>query len=619
MRRAARAAAALALASLLCGCASLDTLVADLRGKPVAPAADDATPEAPPEPDVYTLEVRAPEPLRGVLAKHLDLARFRDARVAGAVTRHELDRLIAAAPAQARALAETEGFFDAEVTVSRDRDAAVPHVVVNVAPGPQARVAEVGIAVEGPLYEAIQRGDEAAIDTAAMLVEQWPLSEGMAFAQGAWAGAKNGTLARLRAQGYPLARWRTTAAQVDAPTQQVKLQLALDSGPLFRIGQLRVAGVERYDEQTVRNLLDFTPGEVYTEALLAQWQRHIQRSELFESAVVALQVDPTQADAATVTIDVREFPSRQATVGIGYSSDTGARATLDTMHRLAFGLELVATNRIEYGNEKRAWTGQLISHPLPDHYRNLVSMNLEWLDQNDELRKSGNLRLGRNQDSDDFGRQYFVALQGASVYSAAPTTSARAVTANYNWVRRDIDSIALPTRGIVFAAQTAAGYTYETLAATGAFARLAGALTGYRPLGGDWNLQWRVEAGEVFANSATGVPDQLLFRAGGQDSVRGYAFRSLGPIVNGVVTSGRMLATASIELARPFVARLPEVWGAVFFDAGNAANRWQDLKPVYSVGPGVRWRSPVGSLRIDLPYAIENRQWRIEVSLGIAP
>ena len=57
-----------------------------------------------------------------MLEKHLDLARFRDARVAGAVTPLELDRLIAGAPAQARALAETEGYFDAQVSATRDRD-----------------------------------------------------------------------------------------------------------------------------------------------------------------------------------------------------------------------------------------------------------------------------------------------------------------------------------------------------------------------------------------------------------------------------------------------------------------------------------------------------------------
>jgi translocation and assembly module TamA len=619
MHVAVRAAASIALAVALAGCANLEPLLADLSGRSAkAVVGEAAEPTAAPLPDVYTLEVVAPEPLRGTLDRHLDLARFRDARVAGAVTRLELDRLIAAAPAQARAIAETAGYFDADVTVTRDR-AEVPRVRVVVVPGPQVLIEDVGIAVEGPLLAAERAGDEAAVDLAASLLEQWSLQRGDAFTQEGWASAKVAALARLQARGYPAARLTDSSAVVDTQTRRVKLNITYDSGPLFRIARLQLVGLAHYDEAAVSNLLDFTPGEAYTEELLATWQRHLQKSELFEAALVELQADPAQADAATVLITLREMPRQQTTVGLGYSTDTGARATFDYIHRSPFGLRLVASNKLEIGRQKNAWTGQLISYPLPDHYRDLVSIDLERLDQNDELRTSAGLRLGRNQDTEDFGRQYYVALQAATVESAAPKTSAQAVSLNYNWVTRHIDSIALPTRGTVLAFETAAGYTYRTLAETGTFARGVATITGYQPFGTEWNLQWRLQGGEVFAGSGTGVPDTLLFRAGGQDSVRGYGYRDLGPVINGAVTSGRMLFTASVEIARPIVDSLPSLWGAVFVDAGNAANSWQSLRPVYGVGPGLRWRSPVGALRIDIPYAVEDRRWRLEVSLGIAP
>ena len=609
---------ALGLSFMLAGCASLEPLIADITGKPVEKAADASAEAAPPQPDVYTLEVRAPEPLRGVLEKHLDLARFRDARVAGAVTLLELDRLVAAAPAQARALAETQGYFDARVTATRDH-AAVPRVVVEVDPGLVARVHEVGLAVEGPLLEAHRSGDTLARDTTALLLEQWPLQPGAPFTQSSWESAKSSTLARLRALGYPLAQWQDTLASVDPATRRVELKLTASSGPLFRVGKLRIVGLSRYDESAVRNLLDFKPGDAYTEALLAQWQRHLQRSELFEAAVVELEVDPAQAEAATVIVTLREMPQQQITVGVGFSTDTGARATLDHMNRRPFDWNVVVTNKFEIGSQKNAWTGQVITHPLPDHYRDLASAEFERLDQNDELRTSAGLRLGRNQDTDEFARQYFIALQRATVESAAPTTSASAVSLNYNWVRRDIDSIALPTHGTVFSAETAGGYAFHTTQRSGPFVRALGRVTGYQPLGDSWNLQWRLEAGEVFAKSEVGIPDTLLFRAGGQDSVRGYGYRDLGPIENGVITSGRTLFTSSIELARPISSALPSVWAAVFVDAGNAAGSWQQMRPVVGVGPGIRWRSPVGALRVDLAYGVDVHKWRLEVSLGIAP
>lgn len=628
MRARGRTAAVLALAlaaAVLAGCASLEPLLADLSGRPLAPAGEAAeAPEVharadPADPTaIYTLEVRAPQPLQDLLAKHLDLARFRDAQASGGVTRLELDRLIAAAPAQVRAIAETEGYFDAKVRVTRDQ-AEVPRVLVVVDPGARARIEEVGVGVRGPLLEAMQAGDERATDLATSLLEQWPLAHGDPFTQDAWNAAKLGTLGRLQARGYASARLASSSAEVNADTREVRLNVEYDSGPLFRLGHLRIVGLANYDEDAVHNLLDFTAGQPYTETLLADWQRHLQRSELFEAALVELQVDPEQADAATVIVTLREMPRQQVTVGVGYSSDTGARATLDYVHRQPFGWRAVSTSKFEIGNQRNLVSSQLISYPLPDHYRDVVGIELERLDQDDEVRTSASLRLGRNQDRDDFARQYFVALQSATVESAAPKTSAQAVSLNYNWVTRHIDSIALPTRGTVLAIETAGGYTYKTLAETGPFARGVATMTGYHPLGGDWNLQWRLQGGEVFARSATGIPDTLLFRAGGQDSVRGYGFRSLGPVVNGAVTSGRMLFTSSIELARPILDSLPSLWGAVFVDAGNASDSWSSMRPVFGVGPGIRWRSPVGALRVDVAYAVEDRRWRLEVSLGIAP
>jgi len=176
----------------------------------------------------------------------------------------------------------------------------------------------------------------------------------------------------------------------------------------------------------------------------------------------------------------------------------------------------------------------------------------------------------------------------------------------------------LPTRGITASAQVAGGFAQSNFADNGPFARAAGRLTGYLPLPGNWYGQARVEAGEVFAKASVGIPDTLLFRAGGDDSVRGYGYRSLGPLKSGVLASGRVLLTASAEIARPFSDRWPNVWYAAFVDAGNAADDWKDLDPAIGYGVGVRWRSPVGPLRFDVAYGREVRSVRLHFSVGIA-
>jgi hypothetical protein len=109
----------------------------------------------------------------------------------------------------------------------------------------------------------------------------------------------------------------------------------------------------------------------------------------------------------------------------------------------------------------------------------------------------------------------------------------------------------------------------------------------------------------------------LLFRAGGDDSVRGYAYRSLGPELNGAVVSGSTLFTTSVQLARPIFADQPAFLWALFVDAGNASPGWNNMRPEVGYGAGLHWRSPVGPLRVDLAYGQEVRKFRLHFSVGV--
>jgi len=115
------------------------------------------------------------------------------------------------------------------------------------------------------------------------------------------------------------------------------------------------------------------------------------------------------------------------------------------------------------------------------------------------------------------------------------------------------------------------------------------------------------------------MPDAEQWRAGGEDSVRGYSWRSLGPLDrNGNVIGGNSLITSSIEVAHPFTERLPSVLWATFYDAGSAASRFGDLKIDRGYGVGLRWRSPVGPLKIDLSHGQgEHHLLRLDLSVGV--
>lgn len=567
----------------------------------------------------WRLEVEAPDPLRAMLLRYLDVARFqRDAGTEG-ITRAELARLVSATPTQVRTLIETEGYFEPDVKAVLE-DGTPPVVRIEVKPGPQATVQQLRLEVQGELAQRAENGEPEAQALREALHAEWALPVGATFRQSEWNAAKGGTLAALRADAYPLATWSGTVAQVDAAQNSVSIFAVADSGPRVRFGEIQVEGLSRYRENTVRNLSPISPGQPYSEKALLDFQERIAKAGLFDS--VAVTVEPTieQADAAPVLVRVRELPKQQATVGVGVSADTGPRLTLEHLHRRPFDLNWQAKSKLELGRDKQEVEFDFTSHPKPGFYRNLVSFSATREEASSLIVNSQKARVGRTQDTERIERLYYLEWQRAVSSSGGLEDSSVALTGNYEWVWRDLDSNLLPTRGISLSAKLTGGRSFmvsgDLDTGSGWFSIASGRFTAYKPLG-SWYSRVRLEAGQVFARSDVSVPITLLFRTGGENSVRGYNYQALGPTVDGAQVGGRVMAATSFELARPFSQKSPAWLGAVFVDAGNAAADWDGMKLALGYGVGVRWRSPVGPLAIDLAYGHETRKFRLHFNVGI--
>jgi translocation and assembly module TamA len=567
------------------------------------------------------VDIIAPDELKALLERHLDVVRL------GRLARDEVDeaewsRLIDAAPAQARELLQTEGYFNSRVVLQRQprRTAGAPdRVRLTVETGPRARISRVNFEFEGDLERAAGENDPFAVKVRDELRAAWALQSGKEFSNSAWSDAKSQALAKLRATGYAIANWSGTGAQIDREKNEVRIFVVADSGPLFRLGSIVIDGLAAQDAETVRNLLSGRQGSPVTEAMLLDFQERLQKSGLFASINVSLETnDPASADSASVLVRLREAALQDWTFGIGVSANTGARASVAHVYRRVFGYAATARNKAELGERRQAWEGEISTHPGEDLYRNLLGGTVEWLKGDADIVLSQRLRLGRAVDTGRIERLYFGEVERAKRETDLATVRAIAYSINYHGTWRDLDSVVLPTRGFSAAGQVGLGRSKATAAETGPFSRAYLRLTGYWPFGESWYGQARIEAGKVFKDGNVIAPDSQRFRAGGDDSVRGYGYRSLGPISNGVVGSGDTILTTSLELARPFSASMPSVWGAVFVDAGNAADSFAGLDPVLGYGVGVRWRSPVGPLRVDWAYGRELRKSRLHFSVGIA-
>jgi len=118
--------------------------------------------------------------------------------------------------------------------------------------------------------------------------------------------------------------------------------------------------------------------------------------------------------------------------------------------------------------------------------------------------------------------------------------------------------------------------------------------------------------GEVgLENSDGGVNSFPIFERfflGGINSLRGWKFGEVGPLDSfGLVYGGDKYAVANAELLFPIMVKYG-IRGVLFFDAGNAFAEGQGIDPGRfrtDVGPGIRWNSPFGPIRVEVGYKLD--------------
>ncbi len=390
-------------------------------------------------------------------------------------------------------------------------------MLIEVDPGPIARISRSTLEVQGEIQENAERGFAADIDLLAQIRRGWRLREGRAFRQSTWSSEKNEVLGRLRADGYPGSSWSGTAADVDAANNEARLFAVADSGPLYHFGPLRVEGLKTHGPEAITNLATFRQGDRYTEKQLFDFQERLQKLNLFESISVVADTAPENAEAAPVAVSVRELPLQELTLGIGYSDASRVRGTFEHLHRRVFGLPWRAKTKLQLGSDQSLLSSEWTSQPHEDLYRNMVAAKIERLDKSDTApTDSESLRIGRTQDTERVDRTYYLEYVSAAVTTDLGKTRSRALWGNYEWVWRNVDNILLPTDGITLSGQAGAGQARSS-DGNGPFVRLYGRVTWYQPLGDMWYASARGEAGEVHTQGTVGVPDTLLFRTGGDD------------------------------------------------------------------------------------------------------
>ena len=583
----------------------------------------------------YRLEIEAPEELvepireRTLLGRWIEEAGFE---------REQLPLFVIRGREEAAAIVRDAGYFSAKVEVRVDppeagepadllaparpaADAVLPTVTIVVDAGARTTVSRLAFELDGAA-DALALRDE--------LLERWPLPEGSFFRPSAWEQGKRLMLELLQQRGFVRAKIASSRAQVDVQATAASLALTIETGPRLPFGALTVRGLERYDRSIVEALKPWreagpdAAGDPYDFDQLLLFQARLRGSGYFTGVDVlpdlsAIEADPGLAEVPVVAV-LRERRRKRVTLGVGYSSDEGPRALLGYEHRDFLGRGLQLESGLLWQDVRRRAFVSVRTPQRADGYFDQVGARVERLEVQGELTDRQTVLVGRGKRGEEI--DHFLSLQYQTEQRTVPldpeTDRRQAFTLGYAWNLRRVDSQVDPRRGYTISAQASGGA--RALFSDRSFVRTWARAMRFWPMPEDSAfdggiLVGLVEGGQVFASSRDGIPTENLFRTGGTHTVRGYPYLSLGVPEGGAIVGGRVMALASLEYQHPLVR---DWYGAVFLDAGDAADRWQDWKPAWGAGVGVRWRSPIGPVSLDLAWGDEVRRLRFHLSVGYA-
>ena len=498
------------------------------------------------------------------------------------------------------------GYYKPTITKSLARSDTCWNASFTVDLGPPITVSEVEVSIDG------EAGDDPAFSR---LLADLPLKEGEVLDHSAYESLKTKLSSLASARGYQEARLTRSELRVDPDAGTAVALVTMESGPRYRLGELRVA-VEGLDENLVRRIAEYEAGQPYSADRLNNISQALSDSGYFAS--VDVRPDVESASDLTIPVRVKAEPRKRHlyTAGVGFDTDKGPRIRL--------GYENRRINRRGHRLVTRLQASPVESGVTAEYRVPLDRPRSEWLTfyaagtyEDTDTFDSTALRLGVRSTHlrGKWLETRFLDLSRENYTVGETDRTSTFLTPGLSYQRVETDGTLRPSHGWRLSAEVRGG-TEAALSETNVIrARVSGGWLRGLPWGG--RIITRGEVGALATGDFDALPPSLRFFAGGDNSVRGYKFDTLGPTDDsGEVIGGRYLAVASLEYEHPLVG----AWSAAaFVDVGNAfADEGNDGVKT-GVGVGLRWQSPVGPMRVDLAHPLDDDDTTIRLHLRLGP
>jgi len=508
-------------------------------------------------------------------------------------------------PEKIRTALEALGYYEPRIDQSLDRTPQCWHAKFTVRVGPPTLVRKVDVELVG----------DAAKDSAfATAREQSPVKPGAVLNHGDYESLKRRWLDLAAERGYADAKFTENRIDVYPEQRAADIVLHFDSGKRYRFGAISFQQ-DVLSDDLIHSYLKIRRGDPYDGRDLSALYTALANTGYFRNIEVRPQSPDQDSGEIPVEIVLAAAKRRYISYGVGYSTDTGPRFRFSRNNRRVneeghqFGItaqispvisELTASYRM----------------PIDDPRTDWIAFDAGVKSENTDTAESNSLQIGvrrLTRRQHDWFRMTMLNFLVEDFTVGAESGRAQLLMPGVDWTRVHSDNTIRANRG--YKLELEARAAADEILSDSSFVQLI--------LHGKWiwspteqaRILFRSEIGAMYDSDFAKLPPSVRFFAGGDNSIRGYDYNTLGPVdATGQVIGGSDLAVASLE----YEHKVRPHWSvAVFVDSGNAFDRGA-FSAKTGAGIGARWLSPLGPIRVDVahPFQDPTNSWRLHITLG---
>jgi translocation and assembly module TamA len=521
------------------------------------------------------------------------------------VTAAQIRRLFNGAEQEIQAALEPYGYYNVTVNSTLQTTDKGLNALFRVTPGEQVTVKnkKVEVVGEGKEMRQVERA-----------VRRFKPDVGDKLDHGEYEASKTAIETALFNNGYLRAKSPKHQVSVSRKSNTADIDLEYETGPRMKFGDVHFSEAQ-FPPEFLERYVPWKPGAYYSPDDLLAFQQRLVDADYF--GTVSVQPDLTHTDSTDVPINVALTPAKRTiySAGVYVSTDTGPGVKLGLQRRWVNAEGHKFKAEIDNAQRLQALTTSY-QIPLPGPNDKSVNFGVTYRDEDTQSTKSRTERAVANETRKWHGFTATAGLQFlAGTFEVADVqNSSKLLFAEGTLSRKDANDFFFPRRG--YSVAFGVRFAPESPVSNTSFSQVTADAKWIHRLGRNERLILRTSLGAMVVDDFNELPPELRFFAGGDRSIRGFDYQQIGSTnEEGKVVGGTYLTVVSAEAEHYF---LPKWGAAIFVDAGDAFKS-AEFDVNVGTGLGLRWRSPVGVVRLDFAKPIKSdlaHSFRVHISIG---